>query len=640
MKNVRDRFVLSDFFGRRNVSHLSNAFCFFLLIVNFYFVVSAASCRMSASRSSFTGMLDEIDALIEQGQDGDAVSELKKAEKYVYDSWSSIGIYRRYIEMGETAFAERTLVRALKRNPKNPEISAVYAQFLMRAGRGAEAVKIAECLEGTRFGSVYSEAYLRQLAANNGGNFLQYTDKRFFSIFCDAYLGSNDPYWLRNAALIRLKDGDYDAAYSVKPADCFETDDAFFWSLVMFDSRRFGEAAAYAEKAQTLYPSASIRSRHRVSPVEIAAVLSDSHIALSETEEAERARRTVIAQMERNTGGMNIADESVRALLPALFVDSALYAEANGNDDEASRLLTDTVNTWPDYAPALIAYADFARRTSMPLPEDMQELTLRDNGLATLKMEAYDRRAKIPVSDAEYRIDRSLERINNPVLYIARLNLKYETDPTLTAAEKISDVWNELERSAVGANVYPDVIFEFALNRLLAYRRYDDAFRLFQKSIAAKYDFAPTRDFWESCASCIRDMTIREAEYASWFAAYNRLADTAIRLYEYCVYESGGIADGKTISSLVSTPSCMNLAMLYESLGSSVQALDLYAAASVRAADAMQRAEIQYRMALIYSAQGKTREALRSAGYALALVPTHARAKLLRDRLTESDSFK
>ena len=41
---------------------------------------------MSASRSSFTGMLDDIDALSEQGQDRDAVSELKKAENYVYDS--------------------------------------------------------------------------------------------------------------------------------------------------------------------------------------------------------------------------------------------------------------------------------------------------------------------------------------------------------------------------------------------------------------------------------------------------------------------------------------------------------------------------------------------------------------------------
>ncbi|MGI5116786.1 tetratricopeptide repeat protein [Treponema sp. SP13] len=628
-------FGVRDFCLRRNSAHLPNAFCFFLLIVNFYFVVCAASCRMSASRSSFTGMLDDIDALSEQGQDRDALSELKKAEKYVYDSWSRIGIYRRYFEMGETALAEKTLVRGLKRNPKNPEMSAVYAQFLMCSGRGAEAVKVAECLRGTRFGSVYSEAYLHELAFEKGANASEYFDKRFFSVFCDAYAGSNDAYWLRDAALICLKDGDYDTAYSIKPTDCFEPEDAFFWSLVMFDSRRFGEAAAYAEKARSLYPTSSIRSRHRVSPVEIAAVLSDSHIALSETEEAERARRSVIAEMERNTGGMNIADENVSSLLPSLFVDSALYAEANGNDDEASRLLTDTVNAWPDYAPALIAYADFARRTSMPPSEDLQELTLRDNGLATLKMEAYDRRAKIPVSDAEYRIDRSLERINNPVLYIARLHLKYETDFSLTPDEKISDVWNELERSSVGANVYPDVIFEFALNRLLAYRRYDDAFRLFRKSIAAKYGFDASRDFWESCASSVRDMTIREAEYAAWFAAYGRLADTAIRLYEYCVYESGGGTDGKTISSLVSTPSCMNLAMIYESLGSNVQAIDLYAASSVRAADAMQRAEIQYRMALIYSAQGKTREALRSAGYALALVPTHARAKLLRDRLTE-----
>ena len=48
-------------------------------------------------------------------------------------------------------------------------------------------------------------------------NASEYFDNRFFSVFCDAYAGLNDAYWLRDAALICLKDGDYDTAYSIKP---------------------------------------------------------------------------------------------------------------------------------------------------------------------------------------------------------------------------------------------------------------------------------------------------------------------------------------------------------------------------------------------------------------------------------------
>lgn len=590
-----------------------------------------ASCKMHVSRSSFTGMLDDVDALIEHGFASDAVSELKKAEKYAYDSWSRIGIYRRYVQLGEAKRAEDVLKNGLKKNPKNPEMSAVYAQFLLRSGRNADALKIADCLQGTRFGSLYAEAYFTNLS---GATSL--LNEAHFQIFYDAYVGSHDSYWLRNCALICVKDGDYERAALLQPVACWEPEDAYFWSLVMFDARQFSAAAAYAEKARELYPVSSVRSRHLVSLIEIASLLSDSYVALSETEAAERVRHELLARLEENTAGFNIADKTVQELLPALYVDSALFAEANGDDNECARLLTHAVDTWPDYVPALIAYADFACRTSLPSNEDVQELTLRGSGLATLKMEAYDASAKIPVSDAAWRMDRSLERYNNPQLYIARLNLKYATDSTLAKEEKMADVWNELEKSATDANVYPAQIFEYALNTLLSYGNTDDAERIFRKYVAAKYDYSVTHDFWQETVAHVRNFTVREAEYAAWFAAHNRLADTSVRLYEYCVHESGGIisGDSKTISALVSTPSCINLAMIYYSLGMTAQSIDLYAAAATRAASASHKAEIHYRMALIYAAQNKNQEALRSCGYALALRPTFIRAKLLRDQLS------
>jgi hypothetical protein len=600
-------------------------------------IIAAVSCSMSVSRNSFTGKLDEIDVLIEQGQDKDAVDELKKIEKKAYDSWSRIGIFRRYNQLGEVELAEKVLKLGLRKNPENPELSAVYSNFLLRKGRIDEAVKTAECLQGTQYGSMYSEAYLDSIFAPAGNDAASYADKKFYPVYYDAYEGSHDSYWLRSCAVVCLRHGEYDKAAALQPDDFTEPEDAYFWGLVAFDNRLYGNAAALAERAQSLYPESSIKSRRSISPVEIVSLLSDSYVSLSETEEAERVRRSFLDSLSSDKPSAGSDTILFKTLLPAVYVDSALYAEANSNDAECSRLLSYTVDTWPDFVPGLISYADFAYRTSMPLAETQQETVLHDKGLATLRMEKYDNRAKIPVSDAAYRMDKSLERKNDPQLYIARLDLKYRTDKTLTANEKTADVWNELESSETGTDTYPVLLLEFAVNKLLSYGQTEDAWALYSKYIASKYKFDAGRDFWEQVAAHVREFTLADAEYAAWFAAYQRYADTAVRLYEYCVYESGGFSAGdeeqKKISAYVSIPSCMNLAMIYSSLGANAQALDLYAAAASRTVDVKQKAEIMYRMAVIYSAVQKTSDALRAAYYALSLDPSHARAKLLRDQL-------
>lgn len=603
-------------------------------------LVSAASCSMSASRKSFTGKLDEIDALIGQGQDADALSELKKIEKKTYDSWSRIGIFRRYNQLGETERAERVLRNGLRKNPKNPELSAVYAHFLLRNGRYDEAEKAAECLRGTQYGSIYSEAYLNEVlssADSAGSGEPSFIDMKFYPVYLDAYEGTNDSYWLRNCAVINMTAGDYDKALSLQPSGSTEPEDAYFWSLVAYDGKQYGSAAAFAEKAQALYPDASIHSRHSVSPIEIASMLSDAYVSLSETDEAENVRRSLLAQLAANPAAGTDYDESYMTMMPSIYVDSALYAESNGDDGKCGSLLTYAVDTWPDYVPGLIAYADFAYRTSRPLEETPQEQTLRDKGLATLRMEKYDNRTTIPVSDAEFRMDKSFAQKNDPQLYIARLDLKYKTDRSLTVNDKIADVWNELENSTNGTDLYPAALLEFAVNKLLSYERTEDAWTLYSRYIISKYKFDAGRDFWEQAVSHEKEFTLQEAEYAAWFAAYQRYADTAERLYEYCVYESSGIpedGENKKIAAFVSTSSCMNLAMIYSSLGAVPQSLDLYGAAASRAVDTKQKGEIMYRMAVIYAAQQKNREALRSAGYALALDPSNARAKLLRDKLS------
>ena len=110
-----------------------------------------------------------------QNQMQSALKELKKAEKRAYDSWTWIGIYKRYITLGEKTAAEKVLKKALKKNSSNLELQAVYSNFLLREGRLAEAGKLAEKLRGSKYASIYSEYILRdsleKYAASNENGF-------------------------------------------------------------------------------------------------------------------------------------------------------------------------------------------------------------------------------------------------------------------------------------------------------------------------------------------------------------------------------------------------------------------------------------------------------------------------------------
>ena len=145
--------------NRKEFNRLISIFLLFSLIL-FCF----PGCRMRAEQNSLTSQFDVIDALVMQNQMQSALKELKKAEKRAYDSWTYIGIYKRYMVLGESSLAEKVLKKALKKNSSNTELQAVYSAFLLRQGRLAEAGKIAEKLRGTKYASLYSEYILRDSA--------------------------------------------------------------------------------------------------------------------------------------------------------------------------------------------------------------------------------------------------------------------------------------------------------------------------------------------------------------------------------------------------------------------------------------------------------------------------------------------
>ena len=588
-----------------------------------------SGCSSRAEQKSLTGQFDVIDALILQNQMPSALKELKKTEKRVFDSWSYIGLYKRYQMLGESALAEKLLKKAIKKNGSNQELLAVYAGFLLREGRLDEAGKVAEKLRGGKYASLYSEYILRNAAGKSHEDaYHYYQSKEFYQIYLDAYEVSKNPVWLRNCAVFNLTNGSYSLAADLLPPAYVDADDAFFWAMVTYDAGRYYDTIDALEDSRNLMSGYENQKMFKTSKIQLIALESDAYMAVSEMESAENSRREVI---------LNLDDFKVKPseeeLLTNVILNSAIWAGNQGLDYQSADLLFYVVNRWPDCVPALVLYADFAYRSNLEREEDSELTALRRAGIRTLEMEKYDNRRKIPMSDAIYRIDASLARQADPFLEIARLDLKYKTDTTISEKDKNRDLWYMLENNINKDGEYQMLLVQYALNFLLRTKQYDDAWNLFQTFVLDKKKFDSKRDFWEQFIENIHDYDLPIVEFGSWFATYFKKADEAVRLSEYCVYESGGILEDGFISQKASTAVGMNLGDIYFSIGKKSAALELYGKLAGRESRNSKRSEIFYRIANIYAAEGDIKNALRSAEYSSSLYPENARASILKDKL-------
>ena len=590
------------------------------------------SCSNSAEEKSVSSALDQIDILINQEQFKDAERELDKIEKKAFSSWIEIGIFKRYLKIDLSDKAEKAIVRAIKKNPKNNELNAVYTHFLLKNGRTEEALAAGKGLQGTRYGSVYSEAVFRNVLEKSKKSELAkiFLSPEYFPVYFDAYIGSKDSAWLRNCALLHLALGSYEKAAAVHPGSnqVLEANDGYFWSLVMYDAARFGEAVNYGNAAISFADSRTGKEKRKVSVAEISALLQDSYTWLGDSASAETIRRNYLDSIENSNGEFNLSEteRTENDFLPPIFVNSAKWAVDSGDENRAILLLRFCVENWPDYVPGLTSYANFAYNSNLPQKEEFTQMQLRDEGLASLEMERYDRRPKIPLSDALVRIDESLVRKKSPLLFVVRLDLKYKTEKNLTETEKTADVWRILEENAVSPSVYPEILFEYVLNFLLETKQTDEACKLFYKYISAKYEIPCDNDFWTNVIKKINAFSAVESEYAFYFFALSGRNSDSVRLGEYCVFENG---EKDFVNVAVSDSAAMNLASIYYSIGQKTDALELYKKVNGRSSAKKIKALAMYRMALIYLDSNDLKNARICAEYSSTLNPKSAEAKLL-----------
>lgn len=612
---------------------LENKQKFLLISLISIFLLCFSSCKMKAEQKSLTSQFETIDALINQSQMDLAVKSLKKIEKKAHDSWSNIAVFKRYILLGEKERADLLLKKALKKNSENLELLAVYSNFLIKENRFDEAKNYAKKLCGTKYSSIYSELILKsavnQKTQNeNSSKSLFYDEQQFYQIYLDAYNSTKNPIWLKNCAVFDLTNGYFEKASLLNPGVYADADDAFFWAEILYDAKKYYASLEVLEKSKKIMNDYQNKSRFMTSEVKIAALESDIYMALSDMENSQKIRQNLIDEIEN----IHITSEDEQ-YLPVIFVNSAIWEMNCGNADACADLLFYAVNKWTDYVPALVLYADFAYNSSLQRKEDTEILALRNAGITSLEMEKYDKRRKIPLSDAIYRIDTALEKKNDPYLEIVKLDLKYKTNKNLSEKEKNRDLWYLLEDIYETEKTYNYLLVQYALNYLLRTNQKADAWKVFYDYVSQKNNFSEKRNFWEQFIEKINEIELPVCEFAGYFAAENKLVEEAVRIYEYCVYESAGFLEDGLISPNVSTQACMNLADIYFSIGKKDKALKLYGIISGRETKNSLRSDIFYRIANIYVAQGDIKNALRLAEYSYSLYPQSVRASVLKDKL-------
>ncbi|MBQ0002833.1 MAG: tetratricopeptide repeat protein [Treponema sp.] len=600
------------------------------------------SCSSKVTVNSITKTFDEIDRYILLEQTEDAVRLLKKTDKKSLAPNIRLGIYKRYVQLGETKLAANLLKSCLSKNPKDLSVTAVYTSVLLKNGKINEAFELSKKLSGTEYASLYAEALLKkELSGGKKIYFRDYCTDDYSSVYYDAYLGSKDNAWLRNCAVISLINSNLSQAYSYHPQNFSDAEDAYFWALVSYDNKKFVEASEdlKAAKKILLYDE----SENEKLKLKISAILADAYINLSEEKLAGEERNLIIGGVESFIEKEEAEEKSFDSEIPqtdifsVIYLNNALWCLAKNDLQGAYNTLKFVVSKYPDYVPGLIAYGNFAYNSSQLKLDDPLTMELRRLGIRSLDMKKFDSLPRIPVEDALEKMNQSLDRFKNYDLYVAMLDLKDKNTKWSSVKARLAEIYHVIELNTLSTNFYPPQIARYAVYSIVLCERTDEAEDLFNKYIKRRYEINPSENFYDEIFRNINKMQTWEIEYAAWFAVQKKSASVAARLYEYIVFNEY-IQDSKRIQEIsprATISSMMNLAMIYSSTKRKDDALKLYGKISGRAADNISKAESLYRIGLIYSELKQTEDSEKYLKYALQLNPEHAKARILLTALSK-----
>lgn len=625
-----------------NWKKVSSMFTPAILIIAGFFLFA---CSQNTDSNSFMSVLDRADTYIRTSQPEEAVKQLKKASRLAYSAYSRIGIYRRFMALGEKDLAEKILASGIKKIPENLELRAVYAQHLLRDNRVEEAVKIAEKLKGTRYASIYSESVLKTADKTS------YISPSLCSVYKDCYEATGNEKWLVNAVLPLVKNGDYSGAASMQ--DKIESSEAVFWAIVQYDAGNFDlciENLDYAQKN-------GITERN-------VPLASDAYVMLGDYDSAEKERDKLIA----------LAHLEYDVKVPEItMVNSAIWAYNAKQYSRAYDLLTQVVFKNPMNIPGLLTYGKFAWADSEVEEEDMLEQALRKTELRSWQMMQKDDRPRFLMEDVYQKVENALEtqKRNNNVsdeLIVEKLDLYLKKNSDLPSNKLVSEIWKTLELNESELNQYPPLLVDYVVCKLLNCGLNEDARNLFERYLDSRYllrrdeinnevvqydvfggvkkyaappvpDFILKAAFGDRAANYAATMELWEIEMAAYFTLQDGNIEAARKLYEYALFETGGVKTllkGNNVvafSTLAKISSAVNLASIYSSTGELEKSMSLYGLASGRTRNKQLKSLILYRTALVQKDMENINGAVLSLDYAISLDPLNADARLLRKKL-------
>lgn len=573
-----------------------------------------AACTFEVGEKSFSSSLNEIDVDITNKEYSEAKKKLEALQKTVRKGEDSLSVYKRYKALADGKSALKMLERALGMDRKDDKLRAAYVDLLLRSGDKKKALKAALPLKGGEYGSLYSECFLA--FKDEKSNFY---DPAYYSVYYDAWKGTEDEAWLVNCAVLKALEGRYTEGAALG-SEARDEKNAEFWAKLSFDAALYDESISHSKRALRFYERDSEllgRSEKVKDILSMKVLTADAYTKLEDYEAAESIRRPLL-----NAALMNQDEEAVKdeELYRSIFTNSAFYNLNEGRMKRAAKLLIYTLNAWEDYVPALTLYSYMARETDREFREDEMERRLRASGIKTLKMAKRDARTVIPVKDALYRLDKAIEKSEDPLLSILKLNLIFAVDKKMSYKEKRASLYLLLEKAATSAFVYPQVVLDFALSFLVRHEYTDEAFSLFMKHLSSKYElsFKDEEEFWKNAEKRVNDFDVKETEYAAFFAAVKKKAHQALFLHE------AALAKGD-----VSVSTSLNLADIYFSRGNNKDALKLYTGCVGRVLDLRKKSYVVYLVACVYKKMGDEASARRFAEYALTLNRANADAGLL-----------
>lgn len=601
------------------------------------------SCSHNSPDSSFVSALELTDSYIRLGQTADALKSLKKTSKSAYSAYARLGIYKRYEQLGETKLAEKTLVKALKKIPDSLELKAVYSQFLIKNGRIEDALEVSPVLAGTKYGSIYSYCVL------NSSEKEEILENSLFKIYNDCYEATENEQWLLKSAIPYLKNGEYEQAASLQKT--FETKNPLFWSKVQFDAGNYDLCIQNLENAD----------KNKVE-AKLILLASDAFYLLGDFDSAEKER---LKLLEMNADVQNFA---------LTYVNSAIWAYNAKQYARSYDLLMRVIMSGCENIPSLLTYGKFAREDAEESEEDFFERELRKTTLRSYSMQQKDERPRFLIDDAIFRIEELIKKQKqnkstvDDDLLVERLALWLSKWSDAVQNKKEAEIWQTLENNETAGSLYPPKLVNFAVCYLLNSGKEKEARELFEKYLDCRYklkektekkeavvydvfggekrysapevpDFVIKAAFGDRASEYAPTMELWEVEMAAYFSLLDENFSAGKRLYEYALFETGGVKAKQNseqitaFNRMCNVSSAVNLASVYAGTGELNRALSLYGLAGGRTKNKKLKSKILYRTALVQSDMQNKDGAILSLEYAVSLNPMNAEARLLEKKL-------